>query len=197
MKKTLAALCSVLLVLASCSSNDKETKAPASVLSASQAAPSAGLNIRFIDLDSISAHYILAQEFQKQALASVSKIESVGASKQSEIQRLAQQIEQKGRNNGYLSQESYEGDMQRLNKMQQDAAAYMDNLQRQASTEMAAHQQEMNDSLDNFIRAYNATKGYDAILYRAAGAYFNPALDITNEVIEGLNARYQAGHGKK
>ena len=127
----------------------------------------------------------------------MSKIESTGQAKQAEIQKLAQQIEQKTRNNGYLSQESYEGDMNRLNKMQQDASVVMDRMQRQASTEMAAHQQEMNDSLDSFIKDYNATKGYDAILYRAAGVYFNPALDITAEVIEGLNARYLAGRGKK
>lgn len=33
-------------------------------------------------------------------------------------------------------------------------------------------------------------KGYDAILFKAATLYINPALDITNEVVEGLNARY-------
>ena len=197
MKKTLAALCSLLLVLASCSSNDKENK-NASVLSSSPAATaSAGLNIRYIDADSVSAHYILAQEFQKQALAEEGSYQNAATNRQTEIQRLAQQIEQKTRNNGYLTQESYEGDMQRLNKMQQDAAVYLENLQRQALTKNLARQQEMNDSLDSFIHAYNAEKGYDAILYRAAGVYFNPALDITNEVIEGLNARYQAGHGKK
>ena len=197
MKKTLAALCSLLLVLASCSSNDKENK-NASVLSSSPAAAaSAGLNIRYIDADSVSAHYILAQEFQKQALAEEGSYQNAATNRQTEIQRLAQQIEQKTRNNGYLTQESYEGDMQRLNKMQQDAAVYLENLQRQALTKNLARQQEMNDSLDSFIHAYNAEKGYDAILYRAAGVYFNPALDITNEVIEGLNARYQAGHGKK
>ena len=31
---------------------------------------------------------------------------------------------------------------------------------------------------------------YDMILYKAAGVYFNPELDITDEVIKGLNARY-------
>ena len=49
---------------------------------------------------------------------------------------------------------------------------------------------QLNDSIDSYIKDYNAKHGYDAILFKNAGVYFNPALDITNEVIEGLNARY-------
>ena len=48
----------------------------------------------------------------------------------------------------------------------------------------------MNDSIEAFIKEYNKTRGYDAILFKAATLYINPALDITNEVVEGLNARY-------
>ena len=56
--------------------------------------------------------------------------------------------------------------------------------------EMAEQRQQLNDSIENYIKIYNAGKGYDAILYRHSGVYFNPDLDITNEIIEGLNARY-------
>ena len=49
---------------------------------------------------------------------------------------------------------------------------------------------QLNDSIEAFIKEYNKTRGYDAILYKAVGVYFNPALDITDEVIKGLNARY-------
>jgi outer membrane protein len=51
-------------------------------------------------------------------------------------------------------------------------------------------QQSVNDSIQAFIKDYNASHGYDAILFKAATLYVNPALDITEEVIEGLNARY-------
>ena len=94
------------------------------------------------------------------------------------------------RSNGYLSEASYNADVAKFNKMQQDAQAHLENLQRTTEQELAAQQQQLNDSIESFIKAYNATKGFDAILYKAAGVYFNPALDITDEVIEGLNARY-------
>ena len=80
--------------------------------------------------------------------------------------------------------------MNKLNKMQQDAQNYLANLQNTTDQEMAEQRQQLNDSIENYIKIYNAGKGYDAILYRHSGVYFNPDLDITNEIIEGLNARY-------
>lgn len=63
-------------------------------------------------------------------------------------------------------------------------------MERNTQMELAQQQQQLNDSIQAFIKEYNKTKGYDAILFKAAGVYFNPALDITDEVIKGLNERY-------
>ena len=51
-------------------------------------------------------------------------------------------------------------------------------------------QKTVNDSIKAFIEDYNKSRGYDAILFKGATLYINPALDITDEVVEGLNARY-------
>lgn len=156
------------------------------------------LNIRYIDADSVSANYNLAKDFKEAALRTYSKIESAQNSRAAEIQRLGQKIEQNMRSNYYVGKESeYEADVRRLNKMQQDAEAYMANLQRTSQQEMAQQQIELNDSLESFLKEYNKQKGYDAILFKAAGAYFNPALDITKEVTAGLNARYNKVEKKK
>ena len=149
------------------------------------------LNIRYIDADSVSANYNLAKDFKEAALRTYSKIESAQNSRAAEIQRLGQKIEQNMRSNYYVGKESeYEADVRRLNKMQQDAETYMANLQRASQQEMEQQQIELNDSLESFLKEYNKEKGYDAILFKAAGAYFNPALAITKEVTAGLNARY-------
>ena len=92
--------------------------------------------------------------------------------------------------NGYLSEESYKADVAKFQKMQADAQNYLAGLQRNTEMELAQQQQQLNDSIEAFIKDYNKTKGYDAILFKAAGVYFNPALDITNEVVKGLNERY-------
>uniref|UniRef100_UPI0026589F9F OmpH family outer membrane protein n=1 Tax=uncultured Muribaculum sp. TaxID=1918613 RepID=UPI0026589F9F len=81
-------------------------------------------------------------------------------------------------------------DVESFNKKQAEAENYLASIQREAEQEMIQQQVQLNDSIEAFIKDYNAKKGYDAILFKNAGVYFNPALDITDEVIKGLNARY-------
>ncbi len=164
---------------------------------AADGATSPSLNIRYIDSDSLMTHYNLAKDFQEASMRAVSKIESARQAKANEIQKFAAAIEQKGRSNGYLTEASYNADMQKLQKMQQDAESYLAGLSRNTENELAQQQLQLNDSIENYIKEYNKTKGYDAILFKAAGVYFNPALDITNDIISGLNARYnKVGEGK-
>lgn len=181
-----------LMAFTSCGNSTKTeaaTDAPVPTAAAdSESAPS--LNIRYIDSDSLMTHYNLAKDFQEASMRAVSKIEGARQSKATEIQKFASSIEQKARSNGYLTEASYNSDMQKLQKMQADAENYLANLSRNTENELAQQQLQLNDSIENYIKVYNASKGYDAILFKAAGVYFNPALDITKEIIEGLNARY-------
>ena len=66
----------------------------------------------------------------------------------------------------------------------------MASLQDNIAQAAAQAQKTINDSINAFIETYNKTRGYDAILFKAATLYINPQLDITDEVVEGLNARY-------
>lgn len=192
MKFSAFANCSLLAMaslLASCA-NTQSSSTPDAVATTSAATQPTTLNIRFIDSDSIGAHYNLAKDFQEVSIREYSKLENAQQSKAAAIQKLAAQIEEKARNNGYLSEASYNADMTKLSRMQQEAQTSMAAMQRKSEQELMELQQALTDSINSFIADYNATKGYDAILYKAAGVYFNPALDITKEVIEGLNARY-------
>ena len=103
---------------------------------------------------------------------------------------MQQQIESKARNNGYLTEQSYNADMQNFQAKYDQAQRYIANLQQEAAMESANQQQQFVDSINNFLNLYNAKYHYDAILVKNVGDYFNPALDITNEIIAGLNARY-------
>ena len=188
------ALCakSLMLILAlfavSCLNINEPASANAPASTADQ--PVAMINIRYIDADSIAAHYNLAKDFKEAQMRQVSKIDNAQRSRGAEIQKLANQIQQKINSNGYLSQESFNSDQELLNKKNTEAQNYLASLQREAEQEMIQQQMQLNDSIEAFIKEYNKTRGYDAILYKAVGVYFNPALDITDEVIKGLNARY-------
>lgn len=179
------------LALVSCSQESKNEK----VIAANPDA-AASLNIRYIDLDSISANYNLVKDYNEINVRTMSKLESAQRAKQQELQKRAAEIENKARNNGYISQSTYEADMQKFQQQQRAAEVYLGKMQEQAQQEALDQNMALQDSLNNFITDYVKTHNYDAILFKNAGAYFNPALDITKEVIEGLNARYKKAESK-
>ncbi|WP_303031935.1 OmpH family outer membrane protein [uncultured Duncaniella sp.] len=180
----------------SAADNSSATPAAGTATSADGATTSS-INIRYIDSDSVLSHYQLAKDVQDATVRAMQRIENARNSKGAEIQKFAASIQQKAQSNGYLTEASYNADMQKLQKMQQDAENYLAGLGRNADNELAQQQMQLSDSIEKFIKEYNATRKYDAILYKNAGVYFNPDLDITKEVIDGLNARYTKAADKK
>ena len=179
------------LTTVSCSQQGSEKATQAAVTTTDGAAASAAsLNVRYVDGDSIMANYNLAKDVQEFILKTQSRLDQAQQSRAGEIQRFASQIEDKGRNNGYLSQESYNADMQRLQKMQQDAESYLASMQRTSLKEIDDQNRTLNDSIDAFIKEFGRANGYDAVLLKASGLYFNESLDVTSAVVEGLNKRY-------
>lgn len=149
-------------------------------------------NIHYIDSDSIIRAYEYAKKemsrLDQQSLELQQYQNSLGA----QIQKKANEIQQKGQNNGYLSQQSYEADMNELQTMQQNAEANYGRRAQAFSIEMAKVQETIIKAIENYVIKYNKEKKYDAILLKSAGVYFNPALDITDEIIKGLNAELGA-----
>ena len=89
-----------------------------------------------------------------------------------------------------ISEDEYMADMAAAQKKQADAQNYLANLQRTTEAEIAQQQVQLMDSIRNYVKIYNEDKHYDAILLKSAGLYFDESLDVTKEILEGLNARY-------
>ena len=147
-------------------------------------------NIRYIDLDSVLANYTLAQELSKASQKMMLDYQNLERQKGNELQRMGNQIQQKVNSSGYLTQESYQADVNSFNQKQNEAQTFLAGQQNKISAYMAQQQARLNDSIQAFVRDYNASRHYDAILFKEAGVYFNPSLNITDEVVAGLNARY-------
>lgn len=147
-------------------------------------------NYRYVDLDSVLNNYNLAKDYNEEMLRMQSNMQNEVKKHENSLQSLATNMQKKLQNNGYLSEASYQADQQQFNNMQNQAQRAVAALQNNYETTAMIAQKTVNDSIEAFIQEYNMTKGYDAIFFKAATLYVNPALDITNEVIEGLNARY-------
>lgn len=149
-------------------------------------------NIRYIDMDTIAAHYQLAKDQSAKAEKIAIELQQYQNQLARNLQTKGAAIQQKAQNNGYLSEASYNADMQELQRLDQASSAQYAKRAEADNARIAELQQAYVDSVQNFIVRYNKEYKYDAILFKSAGLYFNPALDITNDVLKGLNAAYSA-----
>ncbi len=194
MKKNLYTVLGMALALAigsgvaSCGDSKDEKAAPVkkTAVADSVALP----NYRYVDMDTLLTKYILAKDYNEEMIRMQENLESETKRHQTSLQSLASQIQNKVQNNSYLSQESFDTDQQKLASMQSNAERSVGMMQQKYAEAAAKAQQAVSDSVNAFIEAYNKKHGYDAIFNKAAALHFNPALDITDEIVEGLNARY-------
>lgn len=193
MKKfTVAAGCAALLLAgaaASCSQTEEkaaEPKAKAAKTEVKGDLP----NYRYVDLDTILSQYNLAKDYNEEMLRMQNNMENEVKRHENSIQSFATTMQNKMQNNGYLSEESYKQDQNKMASMQTNAQKSVANLQNDFQNAAMRAQETVTDSIEAFIQEYNKKRGYDAIFFKASTLYINPALDITDEVVEGLNARY-------
>lgn len=148
------------------------------------------LNIRYIDSDYILANYTMAVEYQKWATAATDSVKEVLEQKYKAAKDFEAKCQKKLQNNQYKSDQAVRNDQKKLQKMVDDAQALEAKLTKEMNEENARRSQALQDSIMSYINDYNATHKFDAILYKSAGVLFNPSLDITDEILAGLNARY-------
>ena len=176
--------------MASCSEKKEEAK-PAAKKVEKKADHARQLpNYRYVDLDTVLSRYNLAKDYNEEMLRMQTSMESEVKRHESSIQSLATQMQNKMQNNTYLSRESYDADQKKLASMQANAEKSVGTLQQNFQAAAMKAQQTVNDSIENYIKEYNSSKGYEAIFFKAATLYIDPELDITDEIVEGLNARY-------
>ena len=186
MKKLAIVAGAALMIAASCN-NAGDTTATPGVQKADSNTTTC--NIRYINVDSVLSAYTLAQELIAEQQKEVANVERAARQKESELQRMESQIANKVQSNGYLTEESYKADVMGLQQRQQEAGQWLNTHQERLAKLMTEQQIRLNDSLQNFLRDYNAVYKYDAILDKKSG-FFKEELDITAEVIQGLNERY-------
>lgn len=191
MKKNLIAVLSLacILILGACSDNKKADTPDAKAKTAAAASQKVLPNYRYVDIDTILAKYNLAIDYTEEMLRMQNNLESEAKRHENSIKSFASTMESKYKNNQYTEQ-TYNADQAKIQQMQNNAASQLDKLQRSSAEAAMAGEKVVQDSIHNFIEQYNAQHHYDAILLKAATLYIDPALDITDEVVEGLNARY-------
>jgi outer membrane protein len=149
--------------------------------------------IAYINVDTLDIKYDYFKDFSKSFASRKNAIESQMESQAAQLEKEYVELQQAAQA-GIRPQAELEKDQQKLIAKKQTLDAQQGRLQALAS-EMADKQLEVRKDLAAYLARFNNGK-YDYILpYSGAltqTLYVNPQLDITNQVISGLNAEYNS-----
>lgn len=179
------------LSLASCGDKKTDThSAPATQNTTGAPGTAAGGRIAYVNIDTLQEKY----EYFRVKKA---EMEKKAASLDAEVERMAQNLQneytafQKKAQAGTLTQTEGEAGQRKLQQLQQNIENRRQTLGAQLMKEQEAFNKDLKKRLDNYLIKYNADKGYDYILSYAEGGsilFANKALDITEDVVKGMNA---------
>lgn len=160
---------------------------------AADANGSSGMKIAFVEIDSLLTKYNFSNDLNEQIIKKEENIRTTLNEKGKKLEKEQQEFQRKYENNGFASPERAQQEYQRIQKQMQDLQV----LQQKLSEELAAENQknilQLRDSINSFLQIYNKDKGYDLIISNSGFdnlLYGNPAYNITDEIVEGLNKRY-------
>ncbi len=148
-----------------------------------------GNKVAYIDLDSLQNNY----EYYKKIKTDVDRRQTSSNNEinnlQKRFQSRAMQLQQKGPT---MSQQDQETAMKEINQMQQDLQAKKQALDNELFNYNSKMKEDILTRIQNYLKAYNKDGRYDYILSYEPGFMFykDSTLNITRDVIEGLNKEY-------
>lgn len=151
-----------------------------------------GLKLAYVDVDSLLANYLFYQDLVEEMTRKEENYRLALTEEYNKLQKEINDFQNKVQNNVYSSAERAESERNRLLKKQQA----LEEKSRQYSTDFdnegAANSEKISEIVDNYIKKYNKTHGFDMIISKASLLFADEALNITAEILDGLNAEYKS-----
>ena len=182
------------LMLAAVSCNQKQPQAkPALPKQANES-----MVIRYIDPDSITKNYNLAKDFKELTITMQNNLDAAQKVQQQNLQNLESEFQAKEKKNVYATDQAQaQADQARYQKAVNDAQSKLAEMRSKMEKTLQENSQQLQDSIDNYVKIYAKQKGYNMILSKASTFYIDPKYDVTDEVVKGLNQRYTKVAKKK
>ena len=149
-------------------------------------------DIVYIDLDRILMDYDMANDLRSVVETKVQNI-------QAEITRRGKKLEndvksfQEKLDKGLMTRSVAETQGQKLQQQELEFNNYAAQKQQEIQEEQLVMMNQLGDAIQTFLNKYNEEKQYAMIITNTGGAPVitaDPALDITDEVLAGLNEDY-------
>ena len=151
------------------------------------------LKIAYVEIDSLLTKYHYCNELNEVMIQKEENIRTTLNEKAKALEKEMIAFQRKLENNGFVSRERAEQENLRLAKKQQDLQKLQEKLAGELQAENQKNSLQLRDSINSFLKIYNKDKGYSMIISNSGFdnlLYADPAYNITNEIVDGLNARY-------
>ncbi|PLX14732.1 MAG: hypothetical protein C0599_18430, partial [Salinivirgaceae bacterium] len=159
-----------------------------------------GLRVAYIKTDSLILHYKLARKLENQFASQKRESQRQLEQRMNKFQKNYQSFQEKVQRGGFLSQASAEAQQQELMTEQQQ----LEQLNQKLNTDLMAKEQsiyqELYDSITSYVSHYNKADKYDFIYSHTAGGAIiigKEKYNITDEILNGLNARFDKREASK
>lgn len=152
-------------------------------------------SIVFFDLDRVLEEYDMANDLRSVAETRINSINQEVTRRGNKLEKDIKTFQDK-LNKGLMTQSVAEVQSRKLQEQQNSFQQYAAQKQQEVAEEQAVMMNQIADAIKTFIDAFNAEKGYAMILTTqgdilpAPVVTADPSLDITDEVLAGLNAEY-------
>ena len=149
-------------------------------------------DIVYVDLDRILMEYDMANDLRSVVETKVQNI-------QAEVNRRGKKLEndvmdfQNKIDKGLMTRSVAEVQGQKLQQQEADFNNYAAQKQQEIQEEQMVMMNQLGDAIQTYLAKYNEEKKYAMILTNSGGAPVitaDPALDITDDVLAGLNEEY-------
>ena len=193
MKKYIFSALAIAAMMASC--NNASSKMDEQPVAGDTS--SAGMKIAYVEVDSLMTQYEFCKEYSLILEKKSQNIQSTLQQKGQALQSAANNFQQKLQQNAY-TREQAEQIQAGLQKQNADLEALQQRLGAEFQEETNKFNAALHDSLQHYITKYNKDKKYTMILSKSGDniLYADKGIDITNEIIAGLNKAYKKGSTK-
>jgi len=185
----LVAAVAMVVAFTQCAGNGAQTNNAQSDVT--PAAPE-GLKIAYVDIDTLLANYDFYKDISEEMLRKEENSRLLLTEEANKFQQEVEQFQKKLQNNVFSSQERAVQEQNRLAKKQQDLEELNNRLSQELSQENDNNSLKISEAIQSFLKEYNKTAGYTIILSKVGDniLYIDQTMNITQEVIEGLNRKY-------
>ena len=158
----------------------------------------ADLKIAYVEVDTIMSKYQYWKDVMKLMQGKQANIQKTLQGKQQSLQQAAANFQQGIQSNKY-SQAQAQQIQANLQQQAQEGDALQQRRGSEYQKEVEKYNTALSDSIHHFLAEYNKDKKFSLILAKQGDniLYASNALDITDQVVAGLNKRYKGMGGKK